>query len=147
MSPLEVVQEHFPTSQILVYGSKEFNEQNSTYLAAQQSEIHPAAIFQPTSAKEVANFVKVSKHENIAFAIRGGGQNPNPFCSNIEKPGITLDLALLNKVEVKEGSISVGAGARWGALYDALDGTGLGVSGNRSAKGGIGGLALQGKTH
>lgn len=145
MSPLTALHERFPASQLLLPDNEGYKEQNSTYLAAQLSEIQPAVIFQPTSSQDVAKFLKMSTLENIPFAIRGGGQNPLPFSSNIQKPGITLDLALLNGVEVKEGSISVGAGARWSAAYDVLDGTGLGVSGNRSAKAGIGGLALQGK--
>lgn len=140
------LQEQFPASQVLLPDSEQYEEYNSSYLAAQQSEIRPSAIFQPKSAEEVARFVKMSAAGGFAFAVRGGGQNPLPHSSNIEKPGITLDLALLNSVKLGEGSISVGAGARWGAVYEALEGMGLGVSGNRSGKGGIGGLALQGET-
>lgn len=150
MSALEVLQQSFPASQFLLPGSIEFEKQNSTYLAAQQSEIKPAAIFQPSTKEDVSKFIQVIKHftqqgENkFEFAVRGGGQNPLPKCANIEKPGVTLDLAHLNEVNVKEGFVGVGAGARWGKVFDALDGTGLGVSGNRSSKAGIGGLALQG---
>jgi FAD/FMN-containing dehydrogenase len=144
MSFLEAIQKQFSASQILLPGSKEFQEQNGSYLAAQQSEIIPEAIFQPASEQQVAEFVKIAKVHNATFAVRGGGQNPLPFCANIEKPGITLDLALINNITVKEGYISIGAGARWKAAYEALDGTGFGVSGNRSEKSGIGGLALQG---
>lgn len=147
MSALDVLQRSFPAPQILMPGTPEFAEQNATYLAAQQSEIEPAAIFQPASKEDVSEFIKLVKpftKDGFQFAIRGGGQNPLHGCANINKPGVTLDLARLNNVDIKEGYVAVGAGARWGAVFDALDGTGLGVSGNRSSKGGIGGLALQG---
>ncbi|KAF2263626.1 FAD-binding domain-containing protein [Lojkania enalia] len=108
----------------------------------------PAALFQPTSKEDVAKFMQLVKpfiqDGKFAFAIRGGGQNPLPYCANIEKPGITLDLTLLNGINVKDGCITIGGGARWGAVFDALDGTGFGVSGNRSSRAGIRGLALQG---
>lgn len=148
MSVLELLQQSFPASQILLPSNPSFLERNSSYLAEQQSEIAPAALFLPASREDVAKFLQMVKpfarDGKFAFAIRGGGQNPLPYCANIEKPGVTLDLALLNAVTVKDGSVTIGAGARWGAVYDALDGTGMGVSGSRSSKGGIGGLALQG---
>jgi FAD/FMN-containing dehydrogenase len=149
MSVIDILTKTFPATQVLLPGTPEFQAENSSFLAAQQSDLTPAAIVQPASTEEVAKFVQVlkplAKDGAIAFATRGGGQNPLPGCANINAPGVTLDLALLNKVEVKEGYVSVGAGARWEAVYDALEGTGQGVSGNRSSKAGIGGLALQGE--
>ncbi|KAF2658697.1 FAD-binding domain-containing protein, partial [Lophiostoma macrostomum CBS 122681] len=135
-------------SQILLCGTEEFNAQNATYAAQQNSEIVPAAIFLPEAKEDVAEFIRLitptAKDGSFAFVIRGGGACPLPYGTNIEKPGITLDLAHLNQITVLEESVSIGAGASWGAVYEALDGTGRGVSGSRSSKGGIGGLALQG---
>lgn len=50
------------------------------------------------------------------------------------------------EVELKSNDkfVSIDAGARWGAVYEKLDETGLSGTGVRSSKGGIGGLALTG---
>lgn len=47
-------------------------------------------------------------------------------------------------MEVKEGSVSIAAGERWGQVYDKVQQHGLGVTGSRAALGGVGGLALAG---
>jgi hypothetical protein len=75
--------------------------------------------------------------------VRGAGQQPLPGCANIQG-GVTIDLRHLAAIEVKEGFVSVGAGARWGKIYEAVQEKGLGVTGSRSAQGGVGGLALSG---
>lgn len=68
-----------------------------------------------------------------------------PGCSNVDgEGGVTIDLRYLRGIEVKEGFVSVGAGERWGTVYEVLVERGLGVTGSRSALGGIGGLALAG---
>ncbi|EPE34586.1 FAD-binding protein [Glarea lozoyensis ATCC 20868] len=81
--------------------------------------------------------------EGVKFAIRGAGQQPLPGCANI-KNGKTLDLSGLTDIEVQDGVISIGAGCRWGAVYDRLQEDGLAVTGARSGNNGIGGLALAG---
>ena len=81
---------------------------------------------------------------DVAFAIRGGGQQPLPGCANIQG-GITLDLGLLVGSEIHDGIVEIAAGERWGPVYNKLHEKGLGVTGSCSAKGGIGGLALAGR--
>ncbi|KAL2787110.1 FAD-binding domain-containing protein [Aspergillus keveii] len=134
----------FPSSQVLLRGTDEFTDRNKSYLSVLESDLTPAAIFQPKSTEEVSQFLQTVTPLKAPFAVRGAGQQPLPGCANIQD-GITLDLGLLTGVEVKDnGSVSVGAGARWGSVYEALDGKRLGVTGSRSSKGGIGGLALSG---
>ncbi|KAH8586118.1 hypothetical protein B0O99DRAFT_695797 [Bisporella sp. PMI_857] len=125
-----------------------YDERNESYLSALESEISPACIFLPTSKEEISAFVSLVKPfataGNIGFAIRGAGQQPLPGCANIQD-GITLDLSNLTGIELKkDGIISIAAGERWSNVYAKLDGTGLGVTGSRSGRGGIGGLALEG---
>lgn len=64
-------------------------------------------------------------------------------CANVQD-GITLDLRQLQTIEVKDGVARIAAGARWGAVYDRVQAQALGITGSRSALGGIGGLALAG---
>ncbi|KAI1144762.1 hypothetical protein F4825DRAFT_445570 [Nemania diffusa] len=68
---------------------------------------------------------------------------PLPACSNIQD-GITLDLKLINQVELSKGFVSMGAGAVWLDVDEKVQAAGLGLVGGRSGTGGIGGLALEG---
>lgn len=138
----------FPASQLIVGDTGEFQTLNKSYLSLLQSDLEPAAIFLPRSKDEVAKFVRIVKpfalYGDAQFAIRGAGQQPLPGCSNISSNGITLDLRFLTGIELKDGCVSVGAGEHWGPVYEILTEQGLGVTGSRSALGGIGGLALAG---
>jgi FAD/FMN-containing dehydrogenase len=138
----------FPSDRLAFSGTEEFRERNKSYLSLLQSEIEPAVIFLPQSKEEVAKFVRTIKplalNGDVQFAIRGAGQQPAPGCSNVAN-GVTIDLSLLKGIELKESVVSLGAGERWGPIYEKLTEHGLGVTGSRSALGGIGGLALAGK--
>jgi len=138
----------FLSDQIAVEGTEDYKKLNNSYLSLLQSEIKPATIFLPRNKHDVAKFVQLiapfALDGNIHFAIRGAGQQPVPGCSNIEGDGITIDLRHLTGIRIKDGMVSLGAGERWGAIYEKLAEQGLGVTGSRSALGGIGGLALAG---
>jgi FAD/FMN-containing dehydrogenase len=147
---IEALKQSFPDDQWLVRGTEEFAKINKSYLSLLQSDLEPAAIFLPRDKNEVARFVKLIQpfalNGDAQFAIRGAGQQPVPGCSNISENGITVDLRFLTGIEIKDGVVSVGAGERWGPVYEKLTVKGLGVTGSRSALGGIGGLALSGIT-
>lgn len=140
---VDAMKQAFPSDQIALPGTEAFQTSNDVYLSARQSDYTPAAIFQPKNTQDVAAFLRLAKEKNIKFAIRGGGQQPLEACSNIQD-GITVDLGLLTGIELKDGVVSVGAGERWGPVYEKVQAAGLGVGGSRSAKGGIGGLSLSG---
>lgn len=145
---IEALREAFSSDQVAVGGTDEFEQLNKSYLSLLQSDLEPAAIILPRSRDEVARFVRIIKpfalNGDVQFAIRGAGQQPVPGCSNIANNGVTLDLRFLTGIELKDSIISVGAGERWGPIYEKLTEQGLGVTGSRSALGGIGGLALAG---
>ncbi|KAI1402647.1 hypothetical protein F4819DRAFT_495927 [Hypoxylon fuscum] len=61
------------------------------------------------------------------------------LCSDITPACIRL-----KGISVKDGVVQVAAGESWGPVYDKLGETGLGFSGGRSFRSGIGGLALAG---
>lgn len=102
---------------------------NSSYISARESDLKPSAIYQPQTKDDVIFFLQIVKQNNAIFAIRGAGQQPLAACANA-RDGITLDLSLLNGVEVGDGIVSVASGERWGAAYDVLDSKGLGVGGS-----------------
>ncbi|KAI0388904.1 FAD-binding domain-containing protein [Xylariaceae sp. FL0594] len=126
---IEALQKALPSDQIHLPNSDQFTELNKFYLSRFESDITPAAIVRPKSAEEVSTFIKTIK----------------PFVTD-DDGGITLDLRLLKGVEYDEesGIVQIGAGERWGDVYEELGKHGRGITGSRSANGGIGGLALAG---
>lgn len=145
---IAALQKAFPNNQTFLRGAPEFEELNNSYLSAIESDIVPAAIFRPKDKHEVSKFLQITQPYTCSgdakFAVRGGGQQPTHACANIQD-GITLDLGLLTGIEIKDSSVSIAAGERWGAVYEKLLPLGLATSGSRSGKGGIGGLSLAGK--
>ncbi|KAI3394085.1 hypothetical protein diail_3209 [Diaporthe ilicicola] len=144
---IEALENAFPAEQLALAGTDDFEKLNSSYLSSLEGEIVPSGIFLPKSAVDVAKFITTIKAYAIdglaQFAVRGAGQQPLPGCANVQG-GLTVDLRHLSGIEIKEGSVSVGAGERWGKIYEAVQEKGLGVTGSRSAQGGVGGLALSG---
>ncbi|KAH8898456.1 FAD-binding domain-containing protein [Thozetella sp. PMI_491] len=142
---IEALKAAFPSDQVSLPGTEAYKRLNSSYLCLLQSEIMPAAIFQPKTKEDVAKFLQIVKDDGATqFAICGNGQQPAPGCSNIEE-GITLNLGLLTGVELNaDGTVSIGAGECWGSVVRKLAPEGLAVAGGRTGRGGIGGLALAG---
>lgn len=146
---IAALKEAFPADQLHLQGTEEFDKLNGSYLSALENDITPAAIFLPKTTNDVSTFLVTIKpfavSGDVAFAIRGAGQQPLPGCANIEG-GVTVDLCLLTGIDLNlnTGMVSIAAGERWGAVYEKLHDHGLAVTGSRSAKGGIGGLALSG---
>lgn len=151
MSAASVLQATFHTRQIVLKGSAAYSELNESYLSELNSDLEPFVIFLPATTDEVAKFVQIMAPMAAALgspglvAVRGGGQQPAPACNNVQS-GITIDLRNISTIAVDSaaGSVAIGAGARWGAVYKKLEPLGLGVAGGRSAANGIGGLALAG---
>ena len=74
------------------------------------------------------------------FAIRGAGHIPWASSANIDG-GVTIDLKSFSTVSLNRAKtvVSVGAGARRSAVYQALDAAGIGVAGGRVANVSVGG--------
>ncbi|KAI1268039.1 FAD-binding domain-containing protein [Xylariaceae sp. FL1019] len=144
---IAVLRSALPSLAIAERGSPEYEETKLIYQSRTCSDVDPACFVQPATAHDVATFVKTVKPFALSgqapFAIVGGGQQPAPGCSNIQD-GITLSLQRLKGIEVMDGVVQVAAGESWGPVYDKLGETGLGFSGGRSFRSGIGGLALAG---
>ncbi|KAI0887005.1 FAD-binding domain-containing protein [Annulohypoxylon maeteangense] len=146
---IDALKDAIPDGQFFFRGTAEYRDRNSSYLSQLESDLKPACIFQPRPLQNVVAFVRTIQpfayKGEAQFAVRGGGQKPTPGCANIQD-GITVDLANLAGIEIKKDQslIEIGAGARWGAVYDKLDGSGIGVAGGRANNCGIGGLSLEG---
>jgi FAD/FMN-containing dehydrogenase len=82
------------------------------------------------------------------FAVRSGGHTIWAGAANIEN-GVTIDLSNLDSVIYNEedSSASIGPGARWVSVYDALEKHSVTVPGGRAGTVGVGGLILGGKVY
>jgi FAD/FMN-containing dehydrogenase len=102
---------------------------------------------EPSSAEDVALIIQEVVAVSCHFAIKSGGHSGEAGFSNAEG-GITLDLQLMNSIDINEdGSLTeVGAGAKWGQVYLEVEKRGLSVVGGRDADVGVGGLILGGKS-
>lgn len=108
----------------------------------------------PQNTQDVSKAIKVlSQYQEAGksiiagckFAIRGAGHTPWAGSANIDD-GVTIDMTSIGSVDLNraETVVSVGAGARWSAVYQALDAVGVGVAGGRVADVGVGGLVTGG---
>ncbi|KAH7322477.1 hypothetical protein B0I35DRAFT_449921 [Stachybotrys elegans] len=108
----------------------------------------PYCIIQPQFTKDVALAIKIVSLFQTRFAVRSGGHSPNPGWSGVGDSGVLIDLGRLNSISVsrREGKpiVSIGPGARWGEVYESLDGQQATVIGGRIPNVGVGGLILGG---
>lgn len=106
----------------------------------------PTCIVTPQSKDGVSNAIKFIRFFKLRFAIRSGGHSPNPGFSSINDPGVLIDLQKLNQISVSGDKkiASVGPGARWGQVVEALDPHGVSVIGGRIPQVGVAGVILGG---
>ena len=99
---------------------------------------------QPTTAEEVQQIVELLVPNEVPFAIRSGGHSPSPGAANINN-GVLIDLAALNEItyDASSGTVTVGAGNKWGDVYKALDPYKVTAVGARDLDVGVGGFLLQ----
>jgi len=100
----------------------------------------PVAVVRPATAADVAEAVRAAIEYEQPVSVRSGGHGAVPATE-----GVVVDLAELADVDVHDdGTVSVGAGARWGDVAEALAPHGLAVSSGDTRDVGVGGLALGG---
>ena len=104
-------------------------------------QVRPAAVVRCAAAADVAETIRLARRSGLHLAARSGG---HCFAGRSSTTGVVIDVTPLRSVAVAGGVATVGAGARLGELYDALDGHGLTVAGGCGPTVGIAGLALGG---
>lgn len=126
-----------------------FIESTTSYFSAFENELKPACIIRPTCAKDVS--VILSTFKSFAacgeqLAVRGGGHMSGPGSANINN-GVTIDMRGLTGIEVDNDKkvVKIASGEHWANVYEKLDPLGLGLSGGRAAKVGVGGFVLGGQ--
>lgn len=126
------------------------------------TRLRPICLARPRVSIDVVTIVKtLSAFHDVAFAIRSGGHNTNKgrrfircTCLHVLtmagfadiEHGLAVDLSMMDSVQLNPsaGIVSVGPGARWQKVYDALDPYQLSFQGGRNGKVGVGGFLLGG---
>ncbi|KAK4235973.1 bifunctional solanapyrone synthase [Achaetomium macrosporum] len=105
-----------------------------------------ACVAQPASAADVQHLVTMLVAANVPFAIRSGGHSPSPHDASIEAAGVLIALDKLDHITYDSAAslVTLGAGARWDAVYTLLDSHNVTMVGGRVMPVGVGGLTLGG---
>ncbi|EGD98144.1 FAD binding domain-containing protein [Trichophyton tonsurans CBS 112818] len=146
---------------VLPQNAATFKKSMNTYWAQQECEVVPACVVRPRNIDQLCTAVTILKGEydrrrsldgekggikaGGLFAVRSGGHSAVSRAASIED-GVMIDMSLFCDVTPsKDGSsVVIGAGARWGPVFEALAAKGLAVAGGRNSHVGVGGLTLGG---
>ncbi|HET8952517.1 MAG TPA: FAD-binding oxidoreductase [Solirubrobacteraceae bacterium] len=90
---------------------------------------------------DVAEALALSRTSGLALAVRSGG---HCFAGRSSTEGVLVDVGPMDSVSVGDGTVTVGAGALLGAIYDALAPHGRTIAAGCGPTVGIAGLALGG---
>ncbi|KAJ4180251.1 hypothetical protein NW755_011939 [Fusarium falciforme] len=125
--------------------SADYINATSEYWTNAQINARPRCFFQPENARDVSVGLQILRHASCSFTIKSGGHGKFYGESSINN-GVVVDMVKINHVTVsrKRDSVAVGAGNRWGAVYDMLEPLGLTVVGGRATSVGVGGFLLGG---
>ncbi|KAI0407189.1 hypothetical protein F4802DRAFT_612274 [Xylaria palmicola] len=112
---------------------------------SEAAQLMPSCVFEPDTAADVADGLRILVSDGTKFAVRGGGHMPVPGASNING-GVLISLNNMRTMAlVKNNTIAqLGPGLRWGEVYNWTSTYGLGVSGGRYSPVGVPGYLIAG---
>jgi FAD/FMN-containing dehydrogenase len=103
--------------------------------------IRPQAVAYCATAEDVSVAVEFARNSDVALALRAGGHSYGGWSLGT---GLVLDVSRLARVEVVDGTATVGAGARLMEVYDAAARRGRALGAGSCPTVGIAGLTLGG---
>ncbi|WP_309129015.1 FAD-binding protein [Microbacterium sp.] len=95
----------------------------------------------PRTAEDVAALVRRAQAGAQPVTVIAGGHGP---WSHAAADGVRIDLSALTEIRVTGSRVSIGGGATWGAVADALAEHALAISSGDTRSVGVGGLTLGG---
>jgi FAD/FMN-containing dehydrogenase len=104
-------------------------------------DVRPRAVVLCEPPADVSETISLARRSALPTATRSGG---HCFAGRSSTEGIVIDVRPMRSVSVSEGVTTVGAGARLGEVYDALDEHGLTIPAGCGPSVGISGLTLGG---
>jgi hypothetical protein len=103
--------------------------------------VEPAAIVSCATPQDASEAISFARRSGLDVAMRSGGHS---FAGHSSTHGIVIDVTPMGSVTVSGGVASVGAGARLGDVYDALQEQGLAIPAGTCPSVGVAGLTLGG---
>src|SRR5215213_1590505 len=103
--------------------------------------IRPQAVVRCRTPADVSETIALARRAGLRTAARSGG---HCFAGRSTTEGVVIDVSPLRSVAVEGARATIGAGARLGDVYDALDAHGLTIPAGCGPSVGIAGLVLGG---
>jgi FAD/FMN-containing dehydrogenase len=104
-------------------------------------DARPRAVVLCETAEDVSEAISFARHQGLRVVPRSGG---HCFAGRSSVEDLVIDVSPMRSVSVSGGVATVGAGARLGHVYDALDEHGLTIAAGCGPDVGIAGLTLGG---
>jgi FAD/FMN-containing dehydrogenase len=104
-------------------------------------DVQPLAVVRCARPEDVAETIAFLTRHNLESAPRSGG---HCYAGQSSTTGVVVDVTPMASVTVAAGMATVGAGARLGRVYDALQDHGLAIPAGTCPPVGIAGLTLGG---
>ncbi len=104
-------------------------------------DVRPEAIVLCAGPEDVAAALAFARAKRLPLAVRSGG---HCFAGRSTSEGVVIDVTPMDSVSVEGERATIGAGARLGAVYDALDAHGRTIPAGCGPTVGIAGLTLGG---
>ena len=128
------------TGDVVRPGSPDY-EQLRRPAIGQFDGVRPQAIVLCASPPDVAAAIAFARRAGLPPAVRSGG---HCFAGRSSSEGLVIDVSPLRAVTVAGSLATIGAGARLGDVYDALDAHGLTIPAGCGTAVGVAGLTLGG---
>ncbi|KGO52457.1 FAD linked oxidase, N-terminal [Penicillium expansum] len=108
---------------------------------SQNCRLNASCVVTPDSAQEVSRLLQILGILETKFPIRSGGHNTNPGFSSIDHHGGLIVLGKLNimSISADRGTVIIGPGNKWGAVYKYLQPYNVTVLGGREVDVSVGG--------
>src|SRR5919108_4006628 len=104
-------------------------------------DVRPSAIVSCASPRDVGEATSFARRHGLEVATRAGGHS---FAGHSSTRGMLVDVTPMRSVSVAGGVATVGAGARLGEVYEALQEHDLTIPGGTCPPVGVAGLTLGG---
>jgi FAD/FMN-containing dehydrogenase len=108
---------------------------------ARYHDVRPVAVVRCASAADVAAAIAFAREADLPIAVRSGG---HCFAGRSSTSGVVIDVGPVDAVTVADGVATIGAGARLGGVYEALDTHGVTIPAGCGTEVGASGLVLGG---
>src|SRR3954452_6442861 len=126
--------------QVLLPGTAEYESARRSQVARFDA-VRPNSLVRCREPEDVAQALEFARREGLHVALRSGG---HCFAGRSSTTGVVIDMSGMNEVSISDGTVTVGAGARLGDVYDTLSAEGVTIAAGCGPTVGIAGLTLGG---